>query len=374
MDFFTSSALGANEGVVEGEDYVILTDKNGTQTRVLNLKNPKNCRRSGIIELEPVKRSSRHENYLSFTRIYDKENNIVIGIPNGIDPKTGELRFKRIILREDEIFDLSNEQQALVWAVVSRHREVDVDGSKTRMGMKPRYKVYDKEKEAEEYLAVRNIKRKAEAIAEGLSGQALVDFAANIGLPSNTMSATQCAMQVIQYAEKQPKKFMDAWENPTRHELTVLKKGLTYGILTQNPLQGICYNALPLGTTEQQAVQYLKNNLGTCNVIEQLIATRETPKVGVIKSPVVEIKDEKDAEIARMKAELEFERKRNADLAKTKMDELVNETTKNIIAADAEWKALVQEAKDLGIKAPHLIKNKETLRKKIEEATMLKNN
>lgn len=373
MENFNFSAERANGGAVEGEDYIIHTDKNGTQTRVMNLNSPKNVRRTGIIELEPVKRSSRHENYLNFSRIYDKENNMMIGIPNGVDPKTGELRFRRIVLREEQVFDLTNEQDAIMWAVISRHKEVDVDGSKTRLGMKPRYKVYDKEKEAEEYMATRNIKRKAEEIAEGLAGEQLRDFAISIGIPAQNMSPTQQAMQVIQFAEKQPKKFMDAWLNPTRHELTVIKKGLSLGILTQDPMHGICYNALPLGQFEQQAVQYLKDNMGTCNVIEQLIASRENIKVESIKKPV-KIVDEKDAEIARIKAELEFERKRNADLAKAKLDELADKTATQIISADDEWKALVQQAKELGIKAPHLVKNKETLKKKVDEAISLKNN
>lgn len=373
MEFFNESAESANERVVEGVDYIVHTDKNGTQTRLLNLKNEKNCRRTGIIELEPVKRSSRHENYLNFSKILDKENNIVIGIPNGADPKTGELRFKRIVVREEETFDLTNEQQAQQWAVISRHKLVDVDGSKTRSGMKPRYKVYDKEKEAEEYMAVRNIKRKAEAIAEGLAGAELRDFAINIGIAADNMSPTQQAMQVIQYAEKYPRKFMEAWSNPARHELTVIKRGLALGILTQDGLQGICYNALPLGIYEQQAVQYLRDNIGTCTVIEQLIASRETKKVEPIKKGNV-VKDEKDAEIERLKAELARTQKQNSDLAHTNLTELADKTAQTIIAADAEWKALVEEAKALKIKSPHLIKSKETLRKKIQEATELANN
>jgi len=368
MEFFKSSALSANEGVVEGREYVIYTDKNGTKTRIYNMDNPELCRRTGTIELELTKRGdARHAPRFVITQCYDSVNDIKIGIPIGNDPKTGELRFLPIVLEESHVFHLENKQDAMKWAVIKHHRDIDVDGSKTRSGQKSRYRVYDKEQEAQIFHNTRNIKRKAETIAEGLFGTQLRDFAIELGLDPDSMSVSQLSMEVIKKAEKEPKRFMDAWDSPTRHESTIVKKALGLGILTHDPMNGICYNSLPLGVSEPQAVQYLKDNYNTCNVIEKLIESKEAKFVEKIKKNVEPISDAKDAEIARLKAMLEAAEKGKAEISKVKLDEVVDKTIGNIIATDEEHAALVARAKDLKVQGWHIIKDKEILKKKIAE-------
>jgi len=132
-------------------------------------------------------------------------------------------------------------------------------------------------------------------------------------------------------------------------------------------MNGICYNSLPLGVSEPQAVQYLKDNYNTCNVIEKLIESKEAKFVEKIKKNVEPISDAKDAEIARLKAMLEAAEKGKAEISKVKLDEVVDKTIGNIIATDEEHAALVARAKDLKVQGWHIIKDKEILKKKIAE-------
>ena len=367
MEFFKSSAKTiTNEGVVEGVDYVVHVDKNGVRTRVLNLENPKYCRRTGIIELEPVKRSKNHDNKLLVSRIYDAENDITIGIPAGVDLKTGELKFKRITIPEDRTFDLSKITDAQEWAVLKHHKDIDVDGTKIANGIKVKYKVYDKEEIATKFLAERSLFRKAIDIAEGLHGRQLVDFAIQLGIPSGLMSQAELQMQVIKTAEKKPKEFMAAWDNPDKYQISLVKKALSLGVLTNDPLMGIMYNGLPMGTSEQQAVMKLKENVGLAHNIEKICQEKSGAiEESLVKNVVHEILDDKDAEIKRLKEEAEAYKKKLQEIADEKFKQFESETENQ---KDEEFMLLLTEAKELKIKGAHLVKDKETLRQKIKDA------
>lgn len=378
MEFFkTSAEKRTDEKVIENVHYVVHTDKNGVRTRVYNLDNPDLCKRTGIIELQAVRKSRNHDNNLVVSRIYDNVNDITIGIPNGVDIKTGSLLFKRINVRENRIFDLSNLQDAQEWAVIKHHKKIDLDGSKTKVGEDVLYKVYDKEAIAERFMVDRNVKRKAITIAEGLYGTQLRDFAISIGIHADSMSPTSLSMHVIQYAEKEFSKFIDIWENPNRHQNTILKKALALTILTHDVMLGICFNGLPLGSSEQMAVQYLKDNIGLCTTIEQLIQSKEGDSFKTMpKSETSTVLDSKDAENKMLKDKLEAMEKKLAEISKAKIEEIVDQTSTNIIATDEEHKALLLRAKNLKkkIQGVHLIKDKDLLRKKIEEAESVNSN
>lgn len=363
--FNLDTKSSTNGGAVEGTHYVLVADGNGIKHRIFNFENFELCRRTGIIELEPVKRKSSHENYLSITKCYDKVNDIIIGIPRGINSKTKELEFERLVLREEEIFDLTKPKDAMRWAVWKHHRDIDLDGTKTRYGMRPKYKVYDKEREAEIFHFDRVKKRKAVDIAEGLSTSQLRDMAINLGFNADSMSIKQKSMKIIQFSEEKPKAFLDIWDNPNRHQLTILKKGLACAVLTQDPILGICYGGLSLGTAEPQAIAYLQDNIQLCNTLEQLISNKEVDGDKSMDANTNPIVDEKDAKVKRLETELAEMKKAFKAVSETKLDDLVEKTTEKLINLDEEHAELLKEAKELKIPGAHLVKDKELLRQKI---------
>lgn len=363
--FNLDTKSSTNGGAVEGVHYVLVADGNGIKHRIFNFENPELCRRTGVIELEPVKRKSNHENYLSITKCYDKTNDIIIAIPRGINSKTKELEFERINLREEEIYDLTKPKEAMRWAVVKHHRYIDLDGTKTRYGMKPKYKVYDKELEAEVFHMERVKKRKSVDIAEGFNTSQLRDMAINLGFNADNMSIRQMSMKVIQFSEEKPKAFLEIWDNPSRHQLTVLKKGLACAVLTQDPILGVCYGGLSLGAAEPQAIAYLQDNIQLCNTIEQLISNKEGDSVKSMDTNFNPIADEKDAKVKRLEAELAEMKKALKTVSETKLDDLVEKTAEKLIASDPEHADLLKEAKELKIPGAHLVKDKDLLRQKI---------
>ncbi len=374
MEFFKNGARGTNEKVVEGVHYVTHTNKDGYKIRVYNMENADLCRRTGVIDLEPVRKSGRHDNRLLVTTLYDRENDIIIGIPMGTDPKTGDLKFKRINVGEGRTFDLTNNNDAMEWAVLKHHPDIDVDGSKTRIGSKTlKYKVYDKELIASKKLAERPIRRKAIEIAEGLHGQQLKDFAVNLGIPVDQMSTVELEVKVIEFAEDYSKRFMEIWDNPNLKETTIIKKALNMGILELDMAHGITYNTLSIGVNEQSAVQYLKDNINMFITIERAVEAR-SGKVSDTEKPTSKIADANSAEVERLRNELEALKKQYAVVNSLKVEELAEKTATEIISSgDEEYAELLAEAKTLKIKGAHRC-NKELLKQKVEEAKALVKN
>ena len=373
--FFNLDAKASTSGrAVEGEHYVLIEDGNRTKHRVFNFDNPEICKRTGIIELVPMKRTSRHENWLNITTVYDRINDIIIGIPLMIDNETKQIKYQRITIREDEIFDLTNPVDAKKWAVIKHHPLVE--GSPFTKGNKPKYKVYDKEKEADEFLVKRTIKRKAESIAEGLYGAELRDAALSLGVTVENVSASVMSMKVIQFAEQNSKLFMEYWDHPSRYQVNVFKKALSLGVIKHDPLLGIFYNGLSLGSAEPQAIQFLKDNIQTCNIIQSLVEAKDADSfisMQPMESPIV---DEKDAENQRLKAELAQLKRQIQETSAVKLDELADKTAEKMIVRDEEFEELLVKAKSFKpqIQGAHLIKDKEILRQKIVDREKQENN
>lgn len=367
-----NSIARGDEGVDTETNVVLIKDGHQIDHRVINLDNPKLCKRSGLIELVPMRRTSRHENKLSFATIH--ANGMIIGIPERINPKTKEIIFRRITLRDERTFDLSDDNDAMEWAVVKHSHYVE--GSPNQRG-KAKYKVYDKEAEAEKFLLTNKVKRKAETIADGFNAAQLREMGMNLGLHVEAMSLIVLQSKVIEVAEKDPHRFMEIWDSPTRAEMTIFKRAMGVGLITFDNLLGYCFGALPIGPTEAAAIQHLKENHQLCQTIDLQSKNKEAQSVRSMRSsqptPEININDERDVEIARLKQQLEDEKLKVKKLADAGLNDLLNKDADNFVTNDPELAEMVKEGKALGIKSPHLF-GKEKLIAKIEEIRATKDN
>jgi len=364
-----SSARGAKED--EQPYYIFTKDGYGNEVKHLNFKNKEVCKREGIIELIPLRTSSRHQNNVSFRSIWDRKNQAIIGIPMHIDMQTKQWVYQKISLVDSETLDLSIEQDAMKWAVI-KHSHF-LKGS-PNLKDKPIYEVRDKQRMAEITLQKRAIKRKAETIAEGLFGEQLIDMARNIGIAPEQNSVATLQVAVIEFAEKNPDKFMDMWDSPLRVEMTVLKKALALGVVEHDTHGGIMYRSISLGLNEPQAAQYLKENPNQLNAIESLNQLQEDATVKAMAKEGKQdlIEDEKDAELKKALEEIEKLKEANKKLAKQKLEETLNEDVKKSVK-DPEHLALLEKAKQYKIKGYALMK-KPALEKAVNEAEGIANN
>lgn len=356
-----SKAIGFEEGV----HYKTVKDGNGLEHKILNFENPELCPRDGIVELEPLKTSRRHKNHVSFRVIRDKEMDVLVGIPLGIDPKTKQLLFQKITIEEKETLDLSIPADAMKWACIKRSHYF-VDSPNFQGSSKTKYKAIDREQEAIKFELERRTKRKAIDIAESLHGNDLEDFALNLGIDPRVMSSKTLWMEVVKFAEQNGTRFMEIWNSDMREEMTILKRGVSAGVLSQTVDLGINYNGLTLGFNEPEAAKYLKDHPATKISIDAISRKNENDgdvSMGVVKKEPV-IKDEKDAEIARLKKML-AEKEEATKIATEKAIELQSEF--DLMEANPELADLIKEGKRLGIKGVHNMKDPEKIRTKIQE-------
>ena len=363
-----------SEAVKEGVHYKLWHHKDGgVPLRIFNFENAELCKRTGLIELEAFKVAKtkdgarRHNTSVTFNKVYDSANNIIIGIPKGTN-KDGNLEFETIHLRDHQIFDLANPKDAMTWAVVKN--SYYVEGSPFAERKLTVYRVFDKEVEAETYINKRYIKRKAETIAEALVGSQLTETAISLGVNLEGMSENVILMTVCKIAESDPKRFMEVWDSPNKLELTIFKKALNCGVIIQDLRDGYVYNTLPLGVTEPQAIEYLKQNPLTRNVIDMLCKQKESDTVKSMNVKTTSpIQDEKDAALAKLQAELEAMKETLKKVSGAKIEAITEEVTGNLNSSDKEHAELLLEAKRLKIPGAHLVKDKEALRQKIKDKT-----
>jgi hypothetical protein len=345
--------------------YVITKDGFGNEVRHLNFDNEEVCKREGIIQLVPLKTTSRHQNNVGFRSIWDRKNQAMIGIPLHIDEQSKKWVYQKINLIDSETFDLSNREDAMKWAVV-QHCQF-LEGS-PNLKDKPIYKVVDKEREAALRLAKRSIKRNAERIAEGLFGAQLFDMARSIGISPEQNSITTLSDAVITFAETNSVKFMEIWDSPTRKELFIIKRAIAVGIIEQDPMNGFMYGGISLGATEPIAVQFLRDNQNISNAIDSLTAAKEQSSEKSMKRDTesAKIEDAKDAVIAKLQAEMAALKEYNEKISKKELTDMLSKDVVKTIN-DPEHEELINEAKALGIKGYALMK-KETLAAKVKEA------
>ena len=358
----------------EGVDYITVTDGNGGEIKILNLENEDLAPRTGLVEITPLKISwgfmgaVRHQNEVHFKNIRDRRTGWLIGIPlAGFTGRNKEIKFEPFTIRGTEVFDLSIPKDRLKWICI-KHSSFLKGSPNFLQQSKTIYEHVDRERQATEFHLNRKNKRKASEIAESLHGQDLIDMALalNLGSPK-TMSTSQLEMAVINFAENTNKVngktgadiFLEVYNSETRLELTILNRAITTGVVSLDRQNGYTFNGVSLGFSEFEAVHFLKKSPQLMNSIDLRASTLNDSTVQAYSEPKAPVlKDEKDAEIERMKKEMEAMQSRLA-----KANEIAAEAVgdKEINDIDPELSDLIAEAKRLQIGAPHLIGRKDDL-------------
>jgi hypothetical protein len=322
-----------NETIKSGKvdttsDYVEYTNHEGFPFRVINFDNPKYAPNEGIVELYPIKVAKgvqgqagipyRHKADVSFTVCTDKVGRFYVGIPSKFNRTTGDMEFQKLKFNDVEILDLSVEFQRKKF-IVFKYSTFFVESPNFAPSIKTTYGLTDKQKETDMFFANRKTKRKASEIADSLVGEALEETALALGIDPKMYSPSALSKAVIEYAEDERRidgktgaqRFLEAYDNDHKAELIILKRGLNVGVLDETPNGGISYNGITLGYSEDEAIKYLKGHAATAVSIDTQSRTKHGASNYSLPTHDT-VKDEKDAEIARLKRELQETREKEA--------------------------------------------------------------
>lgn len=393
-----SAETNSGKNAEEVAEYTIESYGNGAHYKVINFDNPKYAPKQGLVVLTPLKVAKalarpdgvsafRHINEASFKVITDRKTGYKIGVPIGRD-KDSQIVWKKIVVTGEETIDLSMPDQRIRWICI-KNGPFFQGSPNFNSGSKTVYAAVDKEAEASMFKANRRTRVKAAEIAASLYGEELKDYGVALGfVDPNLMSEDTLSMNVIKFVENETRDprtrktgaevFMDFHNSDTRVELIILKRALSAGILTENPVdKSINYNGMPIGHSEMEAVQYLKSHpvtLTSIDVQARKIAGGSTTVTSRVNAP----KDEKDAVIERQRMEMESLKAQLANISE-KAVEMQSEAV--LVEEHPEYARLLSEAKQLNIKGPHLVGKNDPigvrikkLEKKIEEHKRSLNN
>ena len=357
----------ASKGSEDAPYFIEIADGFGTKIKVINFENPGLAPFEGHINLIPIVTTSRHENKASLRKAYDRKNGVIIGIPNFINPESKQWEYLKIQLTDSESYDLSDPLDRKKWIVLKHSRFVEGSPYASPNKREITYRVEDKNKEAELFLARRTAKRKAETLADGLFGENLIDMARVLGFAVENMSTPILHKEVIEFAEKNPVKFIELYDSPTRPFAIVLKRALATGVITNAPPHGIMYGAIPIGVNEQLAINYLQEYPQISQAIDMLSRKQESDSVkAMAKRETIPVKDEKDAILAQRDAEIQALNERLKALTTEKITGQLDTDLQLSSLKDEELESLRLRAKALGVKNPGVY-GKEKLTAKVKE-------
>lgn len=240
--------------------YKIYKD-NGYEIKVANMDHPSICNRQRIVEIECIKKTNFNEPAFRIRNVYDAELGLFFGVPIGVD-KNGNIKWQSFVVGDRRRYDCKRHQDAVEWAVVGRAPWLE--GSPYQSG-KVYYKMFDRDAEAQEVILKSTLRRKAQDIVDKMiSIEDQMDMYRNFGKNPEGFTPTMLHAEVIKISERNPKEFIDMWENQNRGPVTIFKRCESIGLIQfRLDRGGYVFKDLPLGLTEQAAIQYITTNKTT---------------------------------------------------------------------------------------------------------------
>lgn len=357
-----------NQVLEEGVAFITKRDGNGGEIQIINLNWDGWCPREGMVELTPLKfgkglgNVNRHQNEASFKTTKDKRYGFIIGIAMPGYGRDKEIQFERISVKGVEFLDLSNKREREKWICIKLGPFL-VGSPNVSSQSKTRYMCVDKEKESKDFRL--NLRKKDEAygIAKALVGTELIEMGVALGMDVKLVSEETLWMNIVKLVQNEVRDqitkktgaevFIEIYNSDVKKETVILKRGLSTGVLTHSITDGVIqYNGLPLGHTENEAIQYLKNNPTTRASIDML-SSKTSNQSTQVKASVSAVNVEANETIKRQSDEMAELRKQLADMQAKQSGEPNEEGIRS------ELEELLAKGKQMDIKGIHaLAKNK----------------
>lgn len=142
----------------------------------------------------------------------------------------------------------------------------NADGSTTQIDIF--FKEVNEESDAKKMLDANDYRRNAENIAASLALAEVYEINALFGIFKTTELMARHAL--LDLAGNKPQLFMDAYENPQRRSLSVVRKAIDKGILK---VQGtvVIWNKTQIGNDEQDAATNLQKDVKMLEALESAI-------------------------------------------------------------------------------------------------------
>jgi hypothetical protein len=231
--------------------------------RFVDLDHPENAPKKGVKYLLPINGDKFSE--LTIRGFKDNNFDLWYGIPIGWD-KNGMPRFNKIKILAARYYNLEIPSDRKEFIIIQHHEAVR--GSRFVKG-KTFLRIEDPEMIAETKANTILDALEPIQLAAQLNGKKLKDFARYIGVDVGNNSERIILGGVLEKAQKDPKAFMEKWNDNRRHIYEVIHRAIDFGLISQDLSKGFMYkNSIPIGNTINNAVEKLKSDLPFLSSIE----------------------------------------------------------------------------------------------------------
>ena len=365
---YNQNKVGDMPKLQEGVHFEVVKNKIGYPYNYALLDHECWCPKEGIVEIRRLKNNlttsgtPKHDDSVTIKRFKDKRTELLFGIHNGVDDRTGDINHREVTLEGNMQFDLSIPYDRRVYIIAMLSPAIE--GSPNQSG-KPSYKLHDKQILAAKNIDKRTLRRRAEDIIESLKEDQLHEMAENMGINVKANNNHKMLLdEMYRHIEMEggSRKFIDIYESKDREFITIFNRATSLGIITHDYVtNSFSFGGIPLGFSKDAAINFLIEKSQLAHSIK--IQCDDKDKGSKVSMSFIKNGDT-ELEILRARiAELEGNNKvtESADVPK--------EDVKSDMVTDEDFEALKLEAKELKVAGFALMK-KETLREKVEAARL----
>ena len=252
-----SNGQALSKKAIEIPLYKIVKGPDNREYRVINFDNPDMCKRTGLIEIEVIRKKLEPE--IKFSNAYDPDLDLYYGEILGYETNTKNPIWRQYsILAYYKTYDLTKKADSIEWKILSM--QSFLIGSPFAKG-RPLIKKYDRESEAIKAIQESTIKAKAiEIINKQIPLNEMMDIYRVVkGSNPDGLSPVRLQYELIKAAESKPEEFYNAYMLKNKNLLVIFKRAEVYGLISSD-IDGFKYMGQILGITQTAALEYLEKN------------------------------------------------------------------------------------------------------------------
>lgn len=209
---------------------------------------------------------SKSEKVFWASPVLDRHSGKYLGVPE-MSIEKQKLELAKVItqdsqcpIRDGKTFDLDNSEiDRLEWSYVQHNREIvpsEEDSRKTPLAL---FYVFQPGAEAEKKVVTIREKAKALAIASELSLDKMRQYCSYWGIKTDFMTPMEIERQVLETAEKEPKKLIDASEDNDFKERLVIQQLVDARKIKKHTNGHYMYGDVLLGLNLKDAIAWFKD-------------------------------------------------------------------------------------------------------------------
>lgn len=226
---------------------------------------------STFIEIKPVSEDQFKVPMRLATFQKDPVTGVMYGIPAFVDDY-GNIKWQKIQLNDAMSLNMENLNDAKIWAVIRFHPDVKNSPWQTQ---NPYYEIYDPVIEADAKDLRIEMMKKAFGYVDKLilDSAAMVMFARYLGAELHDQSNFKIVKsELLNYAEGNPKEFIEKYTSGVRKYHELLKTAIANAVVIESPDSGFMFKNIPMGYTEEEAVEFIKKDSAVAMGIADTIA------------------------------------------------------------------------------------------------------